>query len=862
MLRLLPIFLSLVLRPMLRDKMRTLLTIAGIAVGVSVLVAIQLANDSALRAFSESVDAVAGKANYQIVSEAVPLDENTLIELQRFWTSGLRFAPVIDIEGTAAPAGQPIRILAVDLFSDLHFRDYRYAKIASEPTAIDKPSLENFMALFQEASIVLPLGYANEHGLAIGSRMVINAEGRDAAFVVRGLLKAEGPATAFNGSLGVCDISVAQRAFGLEGKVTRIDLIVPKIGEAEMVASIAKLLPPAARIERPSRRNERVGNMLEAFRVNLFALAGVALLVGMFLVYNTVLISVLRRRRDVGIIKTLGASPGAVLAAFLAEGAVFGVAGSIVGVGLGYLIAFATLDLVGRTVQTLYIQSAPSAISVTPSLALLAIVLGTLVSMIAALQPSIEASKLHPATLIRPGLYQRVSHRRSATLALIAAVLLVVAYFCTRIPPIGRFSVGGYSSVALVVVAVSLLSPLVLTLLSSAARKPLGALSIAGRIAAASLPASMRRTAVAAAALTTAIAMMNAVSVMVGSFRTTVETWVGQTVKSDLWIRPAAGLSSSPFVVFPAEISKDLDRMPFIEAYERIRGKDLVYRDQLIAIGTGDFDVAQKHSALPMVTPSSSKEAFIAARRDEGVFISESLSLRFKLSRGDRIELPTAEGITAFPISGVYRDYSNDRGVVVMDRPLFIRHFKDETINTIAIFLRKDADPVAARREIEKQLGGKYKAFAFTNKLIRDEVMRIFDQTFLITWSLLGVAIIVAVLGIVNTISALVLERRREIALLRTLGMSKGQTRLAIVFESTLIGIAASVMGVITGFVLSAILIFVINRQSFGWTIQFDPPIQIVIISTLATLIATSIAGLLPAQLAAKTELSAELKGE
>jgi len=350
MLRLLPIFMSLVLRPMLRDKMRTLLTIAGIAVGVSVLVAIQLSNDSALRAFSESVDAVAGKANYQIVSEAVPLDENTLIELQRFWTSGLRFAPVIDIEGTAAPAGQPIRILAVDLFSDLHFRDYRYAKIASDETAIDKPSLENFMALFQEASIVLPLGYANEHTLAIGSRMVINAEGRDATFVVRGLLKAEGPATAFNGSLGVCDISVAQRAFGLEGKVTRIDLLVPKSGEAEMVGLIAKVLPPAARIERPSRRNERVGNMLEAFRVNLFALAGVALLVGMFLVYNTVLISVLRRRRDVGIIKTLGASPGAVLAAFLAEGAVFGVAGSIVGVGLGYLIAFATLDLVGRTV--------------------------------------------------------------------------------------------------------------------------------------------------------------------------------------------------------------------------------------------------------------------------------------------------------------------------------------------------------------------------------------------------------------------------------------------------------------------------------------------------------------------------------
>lgn len=858
--RFFPLLRSLVLRPMLRDKARTFITIAGIAVGVSVLVAIQLSNDSALRAFGESVDAVAGRANYQIASEAVPIDENILLALQKYWDAGLRFAPVIDVEGLLIPGEIPIRILGVDLFSDLHFRDYRYARIAAGDDSTATPSLENYLGLFRGNAIVIPEPFAQQHGLEIGSPITVSSSGRDATFVVRGILKAEGPATAFNGSLGVVDISVAQNAFGLEGTLTRIDLMIPEADERAVAAAIGSSLPAPLRIERPSRRNERVGAMLQAFRTNLLALAGVALLVGMFLVYNTVLISVLRRRRDVGILKTLGASPRGILAVFLAEGAIFGAIGSIAGVGLGYLIAFTTLDLVGRTVQTLYVATAPSQITLTPGLALLAIILGIVVSLLAALQPSIEAAGIAPSSLIRPGVYQRVARKSAYRLALVAIALFVAAWLASMIPPVGRFSVGGYLSVILVVAGISLLAPLALMATARLVREPLGRLSIAGRIAAASIPASLRRTAVAAAALTTAIAMMIAISVMVGSFRTTVSAWVEQTVRSDIWIRPASGLGNAPFAVFPASISKDLDAIPFIEAYDRFRGKDLVYRDQLIAVGAGDFDVSARYSSLPMIAPRTSQEAFAAARGRDGVFISESLSLRFKLSVGDSIELPTARGVTSFPIVGVYRDYSNDRGVVVMDRPVFVRHFRDDTINTVGIFLREGTDPEVARRELERILGARYKAFAFTNASIRKEVLRIFDQTFLITWALLAVAIVVAVLGIVNTISALVIERRAEIALIRTLGMTRAQTRLAIVLESSLIGLVGSILGIVSGLVLSAILIFVINRQSFGWTIEFDPPWNVVILSTLLTFLATSLAGLIPSRLATRMNMSASLK--
>ncbi|HSN67789.1 MAG TPA: ABC transporter permease, partial [Thermoanaerobaculia bacterium] len=313
---------GLIVRPLVREPFRTLLTLAGIAVGVAVIVAIQLANQSALRSFSESVDAIAGRANYQITADAGILDETLLLQLAPLWEEGGRFAPVIDVEGAIQPGGTPVRILGVDLMSDLHFRDYRWTRIATRDEGVvaiagdAAPQAADFLSLFAHDSAVLPETFAREQGLTIGAPLRLAFEEREAILRVRGILHPRGPATAFNGSLGIVDIATAQKAFGMTGRLTRIDLLVPD-ENPRVLAAIERALPPNARVERPSRRNERVGRMLRAFRVNLFALAAVALLVGIFLVYNTVLISILRRRRDVGIFKTLGVSGGQIFAAFV-----------------------------------------------------------------------------------------------------------------------------------------------------------------------------------------------------------------------------------------------------------------------------------------------------------------------------------------------------------------------------------------------------------------------------------------------------------------------------------------------------------------------------------------------------------------
>jgi putative ABC transport system permease protein len=644
------------------------------------------------------------------------------------------------------------------------------------------------------------------------------------------------------------------------GRLTRIDLLVP---DDRLIPEMRRLLPIGMRLERPSRRNERVEKMLRAFRVNLFALAGVALLVGTFLVYNTVLISILRRRKEVGVLKTLGASPRQILVAFLIEGLLFGAIGSAAGIVFGNALAYGILRMISRTVNALYVTSQPESITLTPAIITAGALVGMLLSLASAIQPSVEAARVRPTLLIQPGLQQPVRTIRRRAFVITAIVCFAAAAGASALQPYNGIAVGGYLAVLLVVIAFSLLAPTIVTLATSWLGRPLRAIyGTIGQLASASIRASLRRTAVATAALALATGMMIAVALMVGSFRETVRVWVNQTVSSDLWLRPAKMLSNADSAFFPAEIAEELKRVPFIAAIDRVRGKDVVYGDSLIAVGSGDLDVARRYGDLPMVSPRSAAQALDDAIRRKGVLVSESFALKFGMRVGDVVTLPTIRGVERFPITGVYRDYSNDRGVVVMDRALYVRAFGDEAINTVIIYLRSGISAEAARAKLEATFGPKYHAFAVTNREIRTEVMRIFDQTFVITYALLAVAIIVAVLGIVNTLTALILERSRELALLRVIGMTRAEIRTMILLESSILGFISTAIGIAMGFVLSWILIFVINKQSFGWTIEFHAPVRMIVLSSAVTFAAAALSGIIPARMTGRINLALAIKNE
>ncbi|MEA2336207.1 MAG: putative transport system permease protein [Thermoanaerobaculia bacterium] len=843
---------ALVLRPILREVMRTTLTILGIAVGVAVVVAMALSNQSALRAFRESVDAVAGRANYQIVSD-VGLSEDVLLKLQPFWPRGVRFAPVIDIEGMAGTI--PIRLLGVDLLSDLHFREYRYTNVVTD----DQQSAATYLSLFRDDSVVIPATFAHEHGLKLGSPLTLDIRGNRRTMIIRGLLESRGPATAFNGAIAIADIAAAQASFGFEGRLTRIDLIVP---DELMIRDIERVLPSSARMEHPARRNERVEKMLRAFRVNLFALSGVALLVGMFLVYNTVLISILRRRKDVGVLKTLGTSAPQIFGAFILEGLLFGALGSVAGILLGRGLAWLILRLIGRTINALYVSSTPEAVVLTPGIIAAGLAVGTILSLLSAIQPSIEASQLRP-TLLLSGVQTTKRQRRLITLIPVAVACFVIAALLSRLPAWNGIAIAGYIAVLFVVAGFSVLAPMIVTAVANLLRTPYRAVfGIVGELASATIPASLRRTSIASAALSLAIGMMVAVALMVGSFRETVRVWVDQTVSSDLWLRPSKGLSNADSSAFPNAISADLDKVPFIAAFDRTRARGVAYGDAVVTVASGDFEVASRFGDLPMIAPRASSDALRNAILKNGIVVSESFALKYDKTLGDDITLTTIAGPRRFPITGVYRDYSNDRGVIAMDRALYIRSYADDAITTVVIYLKPGVNRDAARRQLETMFGPKYHAFTVTNGEIKGEVMKIFDQTFLITYALLAVAIVVAVLGVINTLAALILERKRDLALLRILGMSLAQIRRMLVLESSVLGLTSTAAGLAMGYALSWILIYVINKQSFGWTIAFHTPVRLIAASLAVTFVASLLAGLVPSRLARRIDLASAMKAE
>lgn len=857
------IFAALVLRPLRGEPVRSLLTVSGIGVGVAVLVAIQLANRSAIRSFEETVDAVAGRANYQLTPTAGTMNQEILFEIQPYWERGVRFAPVIDRDGVLSPDGTPVRILGVDLLSDLHFRDYRFARVSGTADNAGYGGVETwFLQLFSGDSAIIPVSLADQLGVRIGDPITINLDGSTSRLIVRAILEAEGPATAFNGAIVILDIHVAQSKFpSLASHLSRVDLMVPE-DDPELVSDLRAALPPGIELERPSQRAERVDQMLTAFRVNLFALASVSLIVGIFLVYNTVLVSVLRRRGVIGTMRTLGVDSNPIFLSFLLEGLTFGLLGAAAGIGIGLMLARGMLDLVSRTVSTLYVRTTPSSVELTASVVLGAFATGAVVSLLAALQPAAEAAAVRPLSLLRESRFARIRQRRLYGLSGAGVLLLGSAWLVSKLPPVGTISIGGYGSVLLIIAGFSLLTPAGLRSASLLLRTPMSSIfSLPGRLASASMPASLRRTSIAAAALLIAVAMMVAVAIMIGSFRDTVDAWVAQTVASDIWVRPVRTLGSAP-ATFPETIAADLDEIDFIEAYDRFRGREILIEGMPFLLGSGDFSTLIAHGRLPMIEPETQEAALRTALSEHGALVSESFAAHVGLEAGDTIEIPTPDGPRAVRISGVYRDYSSDRGIIVIDRSLYVELYDDPAIDTIGIYLAPGIEPEVARREIEKTLSAKWNAFAFTNRTIREEVLRIFDQTFVVTWALLGVALTVAILGIVSTLSALIIERRREVALLRVGGMTRAEVRQMIVLEASLLGITSTFFGMVCGYLLSLILIFVINKQSFGWTISFAPPWEVVIVSLAVTFMTTIGAGFLSSSLADRVDLAREIQAE
>jgi putative ABC transport system permease protein len=486
-----------------------------------------------------------------------------------------------------------------------------------------------------------------------------------------------------------------------------------------------------------------------------------------------------------------------------------------------------------------------------------AIAIGLPLSLVAAAIPAIEASRVPPTAAMRGHDTLDMRVRFKPTALVIAFVILAIAYALAQLPPIGRRPVFGYMSSFAIVIGAAFLVPAIMYGLARLGRKTLRRrLGVEGLLAHANLTSAIPRLSISVAALAVSLAMMVAIAVMIGSFRDTVVYWVGQTLKADLFIGPGIRPTVGSEQTVSEDVIATLAAHPQVEALDRFRNVDLIFNGNLAVLGGGSFGVVLDYGGLLFKSPENAREAVRGSIGQDAVIISEPFATRYHKRDGETIDIPTPQGVKPFRIVAIYFDYASDRGVVIMDRGTFRKYFGELPPTGVAAYLKPGADPEKVRSEMLDMLDEGHRAFIFSNRTLRGEILQVFDSTFAITYALELIAIAVAMLGVAGTLLTLVLERRRELSLLRLTGADRRQVRRMVIIEAALIGAVSQGIGILVGFGLSMVLIYVINVQSFGWTIQFHVPLAFLIQASIAVVIATSIAGIYPARRAAQLVLS------
>lgn len=868
-------FRLLVVQRMFDQPIRASITIGGVALGVATSVAIPTANVAILQSFEESVAAVAGAATLQVTGGELGLDEAVLPRLRAH--PAVRAAqPVLQEAGRLAEGprrGQPLTILALDLLEAADHKGLVFHEAGRAGSTVD-----DLEAMLEPDTIFVGVRLAADWKLEQGSVLPLTV-GRDVHhFVVRGIVGSRDGLPSAWDSLGVMDIAAAQTTFGLIGRLDRIDIVTEPGRDLKAVErELQALLPAPLTVSRPSRRNEEVEQMVRSFQLNLGALSAVGLLVGLLLIYNTVAFAVAQRRREIGILRAIGMPGPLVVLLFVAQAAILGGLGGLLGSGLGALLTPRLVSLVGRTVGELYAPLAPDAgqLHAVPGRLLVhGLMLGLLVSLAGAAVPSLEAGRTAPARALAPGDYEASRSRHAGRLALLGALLLGAAWLLALPGPVNGMPLFGYAAAFCLLLGLSCWSPALIAFVGRSAAGGGGRsdgwparIRAISRLAAAQLALTPGRSAVTVSALMVGIAMMVGVGTMVRSFRETVEIWINQTVMADLIVAPAAWLDGEEPGMLAKRLPLDwlqvVASTPGVAAVDPYRQLRLRIQDRPASLVARDLALHAARSRYLFLSGDSA-ETIRRALALDGVLVSEVLARRLGLQAGDELPLLTPAGLRRFPVAGIFYDYATDGGKVVMDRSLYRRWWGDDTATVFGVYLTSPQTAAAVRDALLTRLAddGKGEVTVIRNADLKAEILAIFDRTFKLTYVLELIAVAIALLGIVNTLLTSVLERQREMATLRALGASRRQIGHLIVWESCYLGLLGAALGLAGGALLSLLLVKVINRQSFGWTIQWtlSPPLLAEAVG-LALAVAL-VAGYLPARWAARQPVAEGLRYE
>lgn len=782
----------------------------GVACGVAAVVGITLSAQTALKSFTKAVEFLRGRATHSIQRPAGPMEEGLLAKLGRDpaveW-----FSPVID-RRLRLRNGELVRILGIDPFLDRAIRPEISRVEFLDRKTNDSETLLSFLvnerAVFVDNALKAELGITSETTVD----------------TTKGPLQVKGSFPNPSGEpLVIMDIGHVQKLYHLEGSVDRVNLILSD--ESGFGSRWGK----GFLIQSARQRSETFSGMLQAFRLNLEALSLLALFVGVFLIYNTAMFTVVSRRRDTGILRSLGANRCEILAAFLSEILILGVIGGALGGLIGFFMTRVFTDLIGSSISNLYFFLRPEPVVWSSWILITGVILGWSASMFGGAIPLLELIRTDPVKALSGRVGSRESAQKAQKAALAGFFVLLVSLGLFLLP--GDHIYVGFAGVFGFALGVSLLTGVVLVTLHPIVKKILGTIGgLPGKVAAGNIRQNLGRTGVAIAAFMISLSMSIGLGAMIGSFRQSLIWWMDTQIRGDLYIGKIVEAE------VPEDLYEEIQKIKGLDGVHPYRNVQTLYRNTSISVSAVDPYVLEKHARFGWL--KGGNENWEPVKRG-GVILSESFSRRFGVKPGETITLEGIQGPTEFKVGAIFYDYTTEHGLVMMDRPTFLKTFGDRTLNNIGIFIDPD-NPRRAEllREVRKRAEARGLP-VLTGAQLHENILEVFDATFAITRSMRAIAIVVAFFGIAGALLTLFIERSREFGIYRALGFSTGQVAKMTLMEGLGMGIVSFFLSITVGTTLAILLIKVINIRSFNWTIFYYPAWQPYLLTGVTALLAS-----------------------
>ena len=823
-------------------RLRLFLTTMGIALGVAVFFAIRTANITLLDSLRLTVEKVAGKATLQITAGETGFPEEILETVRS--TPGVKIAaPIIEVIARTAFAEEGnLLILGVDTAGDQQLRDYQFDKTQ---TKIADP----LVFLARPNSILLSRAFADRHSLKIGDTLPLYASMGRKDFTVQGIFKPVGIGEVFGGNIAIMDVYSAQVVFNRGRNFDRVDVMnSPDVPVETVRQNLRAKLRAGLEIAPPESRGQDLESAITAMRVGLTITSFTALLVGIYIIFNSFTIAVNQRWKEIGILRAVGVERRNINRMFLCEAFLMGVVGSAIGIAAGYYLAAIGVKVMANMASSVYgfmSTSTPAVFRI--QYAITSFILGVATSVFGAWFPSRAASQLDPTL----ALHNIEARKREAVLGwrrVTVGLVLTLSSLALMIwTPSGVGATFQFSYAILMILGLTALLPKLIEMISHVLRPFMDWMGGAeGSLAVDAMIQCPRRSSATVGALMVGLMFVFSTAGYIQSYRHMVDRWMKQSLNADIFVATSTTMRSTTYH-FNEQLGRQIAGVPGVKRLENVRFTSVPYDGDSAALIAIEMDGFMAR-AIDAVQGENEKTLLDKLPKGEGALVSRNFATRWKMHVGDSLTLNTPNGALERPILGILDDYRSEKGTIFIDRALYKKYWHDDAADFFFVTLNSGVDPVAAKRQIQKLTSNTVHAFVYTQVEFKRWVYGLVDQFFVLNYMQLVIAVIVSMLGIVNTLMISISERKREIGIIRAIGGLRAQIRKLILLEAVAISIVGVAVGALAGMFTTEFMAHTVSMVLAGYAVPFYIPWMLILISFPIVIVISLLAGWWPAQ--------------